>query len=138
MQRSPPKGRRLVPGESTVNVEKFVEHEHEVILGVKYDATFGPVILCGLGGIFTEVLKDYALRLAPLTALDVEEMLASLKAYPLLRTSNAPQNGLNQALLRLSDLAMELTGMIKAVDINPIGLGGDSSGPIVLDAKIHL
>jgi acetyltransferase len=45
-----------------VSVEKFMPHDFEVILGVKYDPTFGPVVLCGLGGIFTEVLKDYALR----------------------------------------------------------------------------
>ena len=66
---------------STVSVDKFIPHDFEVILGVKYDPTFGPVILCGLGGIFTEVLKDYALRLAPLTRIDAEDMLSSLKAF---------------------------------------------------------
>ena len=48
---------------------------------MKYDATFGPVILCGLGGVFTEILKDYALGLAPLTTADAEDMLSSLKAF---------------------------------------------------------
>jgi acyl-CoA synthetase (NDP forming) len=132
------KARDLNQGGSAVSVEKFIDHDCEVILGVKYDATFGPVILCGLGGIFTEVLKDYALRLAPLTTLDAEEMLASLKAFAVLQKSSAQLKGLTDALCRLSDLAVELNGKIKAVDINPIGLGGDSSEPIVLDAKIHL
>ena len=63
-----------------ISVEKFVAHDLEVILGVKYDATFGPVLLCGLGGIFTEVLKDFTLRLAPLVKSDATEMLAALKA----------------------------------------------------------
>jgi len=123
---------------ATVSVEKFIAHDFEVILGVKYDATFGPVILCGLGGIFTEVLKDYALRLAPLTTLDAEEMLASLKAFPVLKKFPAHVTKLTAAAQRLSELALDLNGKIKAVDINPIGIGSDGAEPIVLDAKIHL
>ena len=130
--------RALIHDAPAVSVEKFIAHDCEVILGVKYDATFGPIILCGLGGIFTEVLKDYALRLAPLTALDAEEMLASLKAYPVLQKNTAQLKTLPDALLRLSNLAVELNGKIKAMDINPIAIGADLSEPIVLDAKIHL
>lgn len=121
-----------------VSVEKFIAHDLEVILGVKYDPTFGPVVLCGLGGIFTEVLKDFALRLAPLTKSDAADMLSSLKAYPVLQKTPASIEVLNDALLRLSDLAMELDGKIQAVDINPIGLGLESGGAIVLDAKVHV
>jgi len=120
------------------SLEKFIDHELDVILGVKYDPTFGPVILCGLGGIFTEVLKDFALRLAPLSKGDAEEMLAALKAYPVLKKSQKNLDSLVDALLRLSDLAVELNGKIMAVDINPIGLGGDAADAIVLDAKVHL
>ena len=61
------KAREMAKGAVVISVEKYFAHDFEVILGVKYDATFGPVILCGLGGVFTEILKDYALRLAPLT-----------------------------------------------------------------------
>jgi acyl-CoA synthetase (NDP forming) len=122
----------------TVSVEKFMSHDLEVILGVKYDVTFGPVILCGLGGIFTEALKDYALRLAPLTRIDAEDMLSSLKAYPVLQKSLTQLKSLVDALLRLSDLAVDLNGKIKAVDINPIGLSAGSSEFTVLDAKIHI
>ncbi len=121
-----------------ISVEKFIAHDLEVILGVKYDPTFGPVILCGLGGIFTEVLKDFALILAPLTKSDAEEMLAALKAYPVLKNSRSSLDLLVDALLRLSALAVELEGKIKAVDINPIGLGGEAADAIVLDAKVHL
>jgi acetyltransferase len=125
-----------------INVESFVPHDQEVILGVKYDTTFGPVILCGLGGIFTEILKDYALRLAPLTMSEAEDMLSSLKAFPVLRQAAAKGMphiaSLTAALLRLSDLAVELRGKISSVDINPVGLSSDSSQLTVLDAKIHL
>jgi acyl-CoA synthetase (NDP forming) len=121
-----------------VSVERFVAHDFEVIVGVKYDATFGPVLLCGLGGIFTEVLKDYALRVAPLKPLDAKAMLASLKVFPVLQQNAAWVKELTNALLRLSDLAVELDGKIKAVDINPLGLASGSSELTVLDAKIHL
>jgi len=134
--------RALSDGNVAINVEKFITHDFEVILGVKYDATFGPVILCGLGGIFTEVLKDYALRLAPLTRIDAEDMLSSLKAFPILQRSGSRDSNhlaaLKDALLRLSDLAVDLTGKISAVDINPIGLSAGSSEITVLDAKIHI
>jgi acetyltransferase len=121
-----------------VSVEKFIAHDLEVILGVKYDATFGPVVLCGLGGIFTEVLRDFALRLAPLSRTDVTEMLSSLKAYPVLKKTPASIELLSDALLRLSDLAIELQGKIQALDINPIALGAADTGTIVLDAKVHI
>jgi acyl-CoA synthetase (NDP forming) len=127
---------------TAVSVERFVPHDFEIILGVKYDATFGPVILCGLGGIFTEVLKDYALRLAPLTGADAEDMLSSLKAFPILHkgtaTGSSHVHSLTDALLRLSDLATDLRGKVAAVDINPIGLDPDSSQATVLDAKVHI
>ena len=121
-----------------VSVEKFVAHDLEIILGVKYDATFGPVVLCGLGGIFTEVLKDFALRLAPLSQSAAAEMLTSLKAYEVLKKTPASIELLSDALMRLSDLAIELNGKIQALDINPIALGAADLGAIVLDAKVHL
>jgi acetate---CoA ligase (ADP-forming) len=133
---------REIPGvDGSVTVERFVPHDLEMILGVKYDPTFGPVVLCGAGGIFTEVLKDYALRLSPLAPVDAEDLLASLKAFPALQKVTAGSNAwtsLVDALLRLSDLAVNLEGKISAVDINPIGLSAGSSDITVLDAKIHV
>jgi acetyltransferase len=120
------------------SVEKFIVHDLEVILGVKYDPTFGPVVLCGLGGIFTEVLKDFALRLAPLTKDDAADLLASLKAYAVLQKTPRTIALLSDALLRLSDLAVELNGKIQALDINPIALGAGLTDAIVLDAKVHV
>ncbi len=133
--------RRAAGVDGAVSVEKFMPHDFEVILGVKYDPTFGPVVLCGAGGIFAEILKDYALRLAPLVRSDAEEMLGELKAGAVLRKLTAGTdawNALGAAVLRLSDLAVNLEGKISAVDINPIGLTASSSEIIVLDAKIHV
>jgi acetate---CoA ligase (ADP-forming) len=123
---------------STQSVEKFIAHDLEMILGVKYDPTFGPVILCGLGGVFTEVLKDFALSLAPLTKNDAAAMLADLKAFAVLQKSPTYIDLLVDKLSALSDLAVELNGRIRAVDINPIALGGAATNGVVLDAKIHL
>ena len=131
------KAREIGKGNVVISVEKYCPHDFEVILGVKYDATFGPVILCGLGGVFTEILKDYALRLAPLTADDARDMVSSLKAFPILEKA-AALDSVTEALLRLSDLAVELNGKITAVDINPFGLGSNSAAALVLDAKIHM
>ena len=66
-----------------------------------------------------------------------EDMLSSLKAFPILEKA-AALDLLTDALLRLSDLAVELSGKITAVDINPIGLRAHSSEALVLDAKIHI
>jgi acetyltransferase len=128
--------REMGKGPVVISVEKYFPHDFEMILGVKYDATFGPVILCGLGGVFTEILKDYALRLAPLTGDDARDMLSSLKAFPILDKS-AALDSLTDALLHLSELAMDLNGKIAAVDINPLGLLSDPPTVLVLDAKIH-
>jgi len=121
-----------------LSVEKYLPHDLEMILGVKYDPTFGPVILCGLGGVFTELLRDYALRLAPLTETDARDMLESLRAFPVVQKSPAQLKELIDALLRLSQLAVELNGKIKAIDINPFGRALGSSEWTVLDGKIHL
>ena len=64
-------------------------------------------------------------------------MVSSLKAFPILEKA-AALDSLTDALLRLSDLAVELTGKITAVDINPLGLQAHSSEALVLDAKIHI
>ncbi len=130
------KAREIAKGTVAINIEKYFAHDVEVILGVKYDAAFGPVILCGLGGVFTEILKDYALRLAPLSLEDARDLVGSLRAFPILEKA-AALDSLTDALLRLSDLAVELNGKIAAVDINPIGLGSNSAA-LVLDAKIHM
>jgi acyl-CoA synthetase (NDP forming) len=123
------------------SVERFIPHDFEVILGAKYDETFGPVILCGLGGIFTEVLKDYALRLAPLAMTDAEEMLSSLKAFAVLKKSpkgTAHIDSIIDGIVRLADLAIDLRGKIATVDVNPIGVNLGSPVMTVLDAKVHV
>ena len=68
---------------------------------------------------------------------DAQDMLSSLEAFPVLNKA-ASIDSLTDALLRLSDLSVELNGRIATVDINPIGLQAHSSEALVLDAKIHI
>ena len=125
-----------------VLVEKYVDHDYEFILGVKYDSTFGPVVLFGLGGSLAEILNDYALRLAPLTFIDAEEMILDLKSYPLLKESSAKGvldfETIKEVILKTSRLALDLEGKIAALDINPVVFDGRKGKTMVLDAKVHL
>ena len=126
----------------SIALERYVPHDHEIILGVKHDDTFGPVILLGLGGIFTELLRDYALRLAPVTTPMAEEMLSELRAFPLLQRAfsekTLDRQSLIDTILKVSDLALELKDHITALDINPLTLLPEGRGAMVLDAKVHL
>ncbi|MFQ5930736.1 MAG: acetate--CoA ligase family protein, partial [Acidobacteriota bacterium] len=138
------KARALAGGLEPVEVivEKYIAHDYEVIIGVKYDAVFGPVVLFGLGGVFTEVLRDYSLRLAPLTTTEALDMLSDLKAFPVFERAASQGvvdlNLLADAIVKVSDLAVDLNGRMAALDINPIALLSVPPGIMVLDAKIHL
>jgi acyl-CoA synthetase (NDP forming) len=125
-----------------VIVEKYVDHEHEFILGVKYDPTFGPVVLFGLGGIFAEVLNDYSLRLAPTKTIDAEEMVSELKSFSYFReaVSNSGQafGTLIESIQSISRMALDLRGKVAAIDINPIVFFSAANKAMVLDAKVHL
>jgi acyl-CoA synthetase (NDP forming) len=110
-----------------------------MIAGARRDATFGPVVLFGLGGIYVEVLDDVSLRVAPLTRFDAEEMLAEVQGSRLLRgvrgQAPADVDALIDALLALSQLMVEHPE-IQEVDINP--LVALDKGALALDARIAI
>jgi acetyl-CoA synthetase (ADP-forming) len=95
----------------------------EVIVGVSVDPQFGQVIMCGLGGVFVEVLQDVAFRLVPLQPRDARQMLGELRGQPLLRGVRGrpgPDLGaLETLLLRVSALA-ERRPDIRELDLNPV------------------
>ena len=95
----------------------------ELALGAHRDPQFGPVILFGLGGVFVEVLHDVALRVAPLSAVDAEEMLDEIQGRALLAGARgqapADRAALVDALLRLSDLMVSQPALA-SVDLNPV------------------
>ena len=113
--------------------------QHELILGAKLDPDFGPVILFGLGGIMTEVLKDKAIALSPLNRLLAARLLEETKVYQLLtgHRNQAPADltVLEEMLVRVSQL-MDDFSQIKELDINPFVIEGSSA--CALDARIVL
>src|SRR6202030_4080458 len=96
----------------------------EIIVGTMLDATFGPMIMVGLGGITTELFRDVIYRPAPVSAPEAATMLAELKATPLLNgfrgAAKADIPALAQLVSQVSVLAAQFAGVISEVEINPV------------------
>ncbi len=124
-----------------VIVQKMVEEGVEVIVGVAQDPSLGPLILFGTGGIYTELFRDVAFRIHPLTDVDVREMVRSVKAYKLLEgwRGSRPSDveALEELLLRVSAMVEDLP-QITEVDLNPVKVLERGSGYVVVDARVAL
>jgi len=118
-------------------VQKMIAGGREMIVGARRDATFGPVVMLGLGGIYVEVFDDVSLRVAPLTRFDAEEMIGQVRGSRLLRglrgQAPADVDALADALLAASQLIVEHPE-IQEVDVNPLVVLG--KGALALDARI--
>ena len=119
-------------------VQEMVPAGVEVILGIRQDPQFGTLVVCGLGGILVELLKDVAIALAPVDMQQARELIRSLKGYRLLQGFRGSQpvnvDALAEMMCRLSELGTDLAGEISEVDVNPIILG--SSDGIAVDALV--
>lgn len=109
----------------------------ELFIGAKYEATFGHIVLCGLGGIFVEVLKDIASGLSPIEKEEALSMIRSLKGYKIIRGVRGQQgideNQFADIIVRLSAL-LRFAPEIKEMDINP--LLATTNGIVAVDARI--
>lgn len=107
-----------------VSVQEMVDKGVEMMLGVKNDPTFGPTVMVGVGGIFVEVFKDYALRLAPVDTQTALEMINSLKGKKLLYGARGAEpcdvDALADALVKLSYMAYDHANEIQEIDVNPL------------------
>ena len=121
-----------------VRVEEMVTGGFEIIIGLKGDAQFGPVIMFGLGGIFTELLDDVSFRVLPITPEDARQMVAETKAARILQgfRGQAPVSPdlLVDLLLRAARLGLDLGDRLESVDLNPVAVWGAHHR--VLDAKV--
>lgn len=111
----------------------------ELFIGAKYEDKFGHIVLCGLGGIFVEILKDVASGLAPLSFHEATSMVQSLKAYKIIKGVRG-QKGLNEKLfieiiVRLS-VMLRFAPEIKEMDINP--LLANEEKVTAVDARIRI
>ena len=113
----------------------------EVILGIKKDPSFGPVIMFGLGGIFVEIFRDVSFRVAPVDKQTAMEMIYEIKAIGLLTgsrgTKEADIEALANAIIQLSRLAVDCPG-IKELDINPLIVLEKGKGCYIADTEIIL
>jgi acetate---CoA ligase (ADP-forming) len=100
----------------------------EVLAGVTMDATFGPVLAVGLGGIWVETLRDTSLRLLPADPAEVRRMLTELRALPLLQGARggtaADLDALARVIAAIGDLACSVSGL-RALEVNPLWVRGD-------------
>jgi acyl-CoA synthetase (NDP forming) len=122
-----------------VSVQKMAHAGTEVIIGVKRDKQFGPVLMFGLGGIWVEVLQDVSLRVTPITRRDAGEMIKEIKGYRMLTGyRNQPPadiSKLEDMLLAVSEFAGQYP-MVIELDLNPVIANGD--GAAAVDARVVL
>ena len=120
-------------------VQQMVKGEREFVAGLIRDPQFGPCVMFGLGGIFTEVLKDVTFRVAPLEKRDAYEMMDEIRARKLLDAFRGKpavnREALADALINLGRIGME-NEEIAEIDINPIKVSDDM--PIAVDALVVL
>ena len=124
---------------SAFQIQPMVPDGVEMLVGVVQDQHFGPVLACGAGGTATELLKDVAVRITPITKGDADRMVRSLKTFPRLDgyrgAPRADLAALEDVLLRVSAL-VEAHPEIAEMDLNPLIV--HTAGAVVVDARIRI
>jgi acetyltransferase len=124
-----------------VYLQPMVRGGKEVILGMTYDPTFGPLLMFGLGGVYVETMKDTIFRTIPVTKRDALTMIESIRAYPLLKGQRGEPpvdlEFLTEMLQRLSQLSSDFH-FIHELEINPFLASADRETSLALDARIVL
>lgn len=104
-------------------IQEMVKGGVELLLGVTQDPTFGPVVACGFGGTLTELVKDISVKLTPLTQRDVDELVESLRLYPILTGYRGgvryDVESLKDAIARVGALVEDIPQILE-MDINPL------------------
>ena len=123
---------------SGVIVQQMVRGGVETIIGMHDDPSFGPLMMFGLGGIYVEVMKDVSFKVHPLTDYDAEEIIKSVKGYPLLTGFRGYPavniKVLQETILRLSQLVADFPAL-KSFDVNPFIVTADANKSRAVDAR---
>ncbi|MFH0926962.1 MAG: acetate--CoA ligase family protein [Candidatus Micrarchaeota archaeon] len=127
---------KKIDKKAKILVQKFIPHPIELIIGGKTDPQFGPTILLGMGGIYTEILEDVQMRICPPSDSQIRSMVSQLKAFPILKGARA-QKGIN--LLELCTILRKLSNLMEReqpaeLDINP--LISTSKGLMAADVRV--
>ena len=125
-----------------VVVQKMAGEGVEMILGIKRDSLFGPVVLCGFGGILVELLKDVAIGIPPLSHNQARDMIQRLRGFPILGgirgKPTADVDALCDAIVGLSRLASSLGDQLAGLDINPLIVLPRGQGVVAVDALVEI
>jgi 3-hydroxypropionyl-CoA synthetase (ADP-forming) len=123
-----------------VLLEKMVPKGVELIVGLQNDSQFGPSIMVGLGGIYTELFKDVSFRVLPVTKNEAAKMLENLRGKDILKGFRGSKpvdlDMLSQAIVNIGTLGVDMAGKYESIDFNPVVVYPDSYN--VVDAKIIL
>jgi acetate---CoA ligase (ADP-forming) len=122
-----------------VTVERYVKGGRETIIGVSHDPSFGPVVMFGLGGIYVEAVKDVTFRVQPVSDIDAQEMIRSIRGVKLLEGIRgeppADMKILQETVQRISQLVGDHPAILE-MDINPFVVF--EKGGLVVDARIRI
>jgi acetate---CoA ligase (ADP-forming) len=123
-----------------VLVQEMVTDGTECIVGVTRDAALGPAVMVGLGGIFAEILEDVAVRPIPFDRKDAEDMVRSLKGFPLLDGARgrpkADVKALVDVVLAVQKLAVASGGRVAELDLNPVLVRAAGKGAVAVDSLV--
>jgi len=127
------------PETGAVLVQEMVKGTRELVVGLTRDPQFGPCVMFGLGGIFTEILRDVSFRVAPLEMRDALEMMGEIKGHKILDAVRgmpaADRDALAHMLINVGKIGLE-HDVVKEIDINPVIL--HQGRPLAVDALIVL
>ncbi|MBW2619051.1 MAG: acetate--CoA ligase family protein [Deltaproteobacteria bacterium] len=130
---------RLAGREVNLLIQEMVAGARELVMGMTRDPQFGPCVMFGLGGIFTEILGDVSFRVATITRPDALEMMAEIKGRKILETVRGLERveveTLGRGLIALGDIGLEYPS-IREIDVNPLIVRG--SQPVAVDALVVL
>ena len=120
-------------------VQEMVKGDRELMIGMTRDEQFGPSVMFGLGGIFTEILEDVVFRLAPLSLSDARQMMSEIRSAKILNTVRGMPR-VNQSMLARAIVAVGKAAVdnpdIAEIDINPLIVSG--SHPVAVDGLVIL
>jgi acyl-CoA synthetase (NDP forming) len=124
---------------AAVLVQEMIKGQRELVIGLTRDPQFGPCVMFGLGGIFTEILKDISFRVAPLEKRDALEMMHDIKGHKILEAVRgmeaADLDMFSDILIKMGQIGLD-NDAVKEIDINPVIISG--SRPVAVDALVVL
>jgi acyl-CoA synthetase (NDP forming) len=122
-------------------VQEMIGDGIEMVVGVRHDPSFGPIVVTGAGGTLVELLRDVSVRITPLTDVDVRDMLEGLRMAPLLRgyrgAPAADVAAITDLLHRVSAMVEDLPEVAE-LDLNPVFVRPTGDGVVAVDVRLRL